>query len=93
VTEPTEDDPEVTYTTEVRNALIAAMLDHSHALSLGPDEWLAIAAHDDGDRMNVGDPYERATMVIRIKGADLLALRSGKITREEAQLRVEVKNY
>lgn len=93
MTEPAEDDPEVTYTTEVRNALIAAMLDHSHALSLGPEEWLAIAAHDDGDRMSVGDPYERATMVIRIKGADLLALRSGKMTREEARQRVEVKNY
>lgn len=92
-TGPADDNPEVTYTTEIRNALIAAMLDHSHALSLGSDEWLAVAAHDDGDRMSVGDPYERATMVIRIKGSDLLALRSGKITRDEARQRVEVKNY
>ena len=88
-----ENDPEMTYTTEVGNALIAAMLDHSHALSLGPDEWLTVAAHDDGDRMSAGDPYERATMVIRIKGADLLALHSGKITREEARQRIEIKNY
>jgi hypothetical protein len=93
VTDVAEEDPEVTYTTEVGNALIAAMLDHSHALNLGPDEWLAIAAHDDGDRLSVGDPYERATMVIRIKGADLLALHGGKITREEARQRVEIKNY
>ena len=35
--------------TEVKNALFDAMLDHSHALTVGADEWLAIAAHDDTD--------------------------------------------
>lgn len=92
--DPMAIDPGVTYTAEVKNALIAAMLDHSHALILNPDEWLTVAAHDEGDRqIGGGDPYDTVTMVIRIKGTDLLALRGGRIARAEALQRVLVKEY
>jgi hypothetical protein len=88
------DDPGAAYTSEVKNALIDAMLDHSHALILTADEWLTVAAHDDADRNLAGaDPYESVTMLFRVKGADLLALRAGRLTRDEARQRVEVKEY
>jgi hypothetical protein len=89
-----QEDPGVTYTTEVKNALFDAMLDHSHALTIGPEEWLTIAAHDDSDpRLGGGDPYESVTFLMRIKGSDLQAFRAGKLTRADARQRIELKEY
>lgn len=89
-----QDDPGATYTTEVKNALFDAMLDHSHALTVGADEWLAIAAHDDTDpRLGGADPYDTVTFLMRIKGSDLQAFRAGRITRAEARQRIELKEY
>ena len=80
------EDPNASYTNEVKKALVDAMLDHSHALSLGADEWLTVAAHDDADRtIGMADPYESVTMLFRIRGADLEALRAGRMTRDEAR--------
>jgi hypothetical protein len=87
-------DPSDAYTTEVQNALIDAILEYSNTLSLGPDEWLTVAARDNEDRrLGTFDPYELVTIQIRIKGSDLLALRTGKITREEARKRVEIHEF
>ncbi len=89
-----EQDPGEVYTTEVKNALIDAMLDHTFALTIGPEEWLTVAAHDNQDRrMGIADVEEAVTMLIRIKGADLQALRAGRLTRDEARQRVEIKEY
>jgi len=91
---PITEDPGAAYTSEVKNALIDAMLDHSQALTIAADEWLTVAAHDDADpRMGGSDPYESVTMLFRLKGAVLLALRAGRLTRDEARQRVEVKEY
>lgn len=84
-------DPNALYTETVKNALIDAMLDYSGPMGIGADEWLTVAARDAEGPLNPGEPYDAVTIVIRIKGSDLAAFRSERITREEARSRVEVR--
>jgi len=87
-------DPNEAYTTVVKDALIDAMLDHSQALQVSPDESLTVAARDNTARSIDGDDAGDAmTIFIRIKGSDLQALRAGRLTREEARKRVEIREY
>ena len=87
-------DPNAAYTNEVKNALLDAMLDHSHALTISLDEWLTVAAHDASDRqLGAADPYDAVTMLFRIRGADLQAFRAGRLSRADARLRIEVREY
>jgi hypothetical protein len=87
------DDPHAAYTEEVKAALITAMLDNSQGLAIGAGEWLIIAARDDEPRnpLLVGDTVDFSTWVMRVKGSDLAALRSGAITLNDARARVEVR--
>jgi hypothetical protein len=90
----TRDDPNGAYTSAVRDALIDAMLGYSQALSIGPDEWLTVAARDRGESgMSADDPFDVTTIQLRIKGADLLALHAGRLTPDDARKRVEVREY
>jgi hypothetical protein len=88
------DDPFGAYESAVKQALIDAMLDHSGPLEIGPDEWLTVAARDNEDRrLSPSNVYDLATIVLRIKGADLAAFRAGKLTREEARSKVEISEF
>jgi hypothetical protein len=90
----TEENPGEVYTTAVKEALIDAMLRYSQSLSIGPDEWLTVAARDRGESgMSADDPFDVTTIQLRIKGADLLALHAGRLTPDEARTRVEVREY
>ena len=86
-------DPNGAYTSEVKKALVDAVLEHSGTLSIGADEWLTVAARDNErrDRLNPGDDVR--TIILRVKGSDLTAFRSGRITLDEARKRVEVREY
>jgi hypothetical protein len=88
-------DPRAIYLSEITNALIAALLDHGAPVSVGADEWLAVAARESADRRFLpNDPNDTAmTLVLRIKGSDLNALRDRRLSRDEARKRVEVKQY
>jgi len=88
-------DPSEAYTQEVKSALIDAMVENSGPLGIGPDEWLTLAARDNVqiDRFTPGDPSEVSTIVLRIKGSDLAAYRTGKITLEEVRKRVDVRDF
>jgi len=88
-------DPAEAYTQEVKGALIDAMLENSGPLGVGPDEWLTIAARDSepGNRLVPGDAYDSTTWVLRVKGSDLAAFRSGRLTLEDARQRVEIKEF
>jgi hypothetical protein len=88
-------DPSEAYTQEVKSALIDAMVENSGSLGIGPDEWLTIAARDNVqiDRFTPGDPSEVSTIVLRIKGSDLTAYRTGKITLDEVRKRVDVRDF
>lgn len=92
---PVVDDPAEVYTGEVRSAVIDAILDHGGPMNLSAAEWFAVAARDDMDRHFLsGDPNEiPRTMVIRVRGSDLAGFREGRLTREEALTRVEVKDF
>jgi hypothetical protein len=84
---------DASYTTAVQNALVDAMLDYGATLPLGPDEWLTIAARENGDTMATGDVAETVTITLRIKGADLEALKSGRLSRDDVRRRVEVREF
>ncbi|MBW8861783.1 MAG: hypothetical protein JF601_05340 [Acidobacteria bacterium] len=92
--DPILTDPNEAYRTEVLQALKDAMLAHSSALNIGPGEWLTIAAKGNDDRPRVA-PADTvsSTRVIRLKGSDLADFLAGKITRDEALNRIEIKVY
>jgi len=85
-------DPEEAFRTEVRQALIDTMLEHSSPLNIGPDEWLTIAARRIESRL-APDNSTAKTMMIRAKGSDLTSYRAGQITKDEAVKRVEVRMF
>jgi hypothetical protein len=87
--------PQEIYLTEITNALADAMVDHSASISMAANEWLTVAARESVDRRFVpGDPNDAAmTIMLRIKGSDLAALRERKMARDEVRKRVEIKRY
>ncbi len=87
------DDPSAAYTAEVKEALIDAMLNHSGPIGIGPDEQLTVAARDNErpDRLAPGEDLN--TIILTIKGSDLAAFRAGRITKDEARKRVEVRQH
>jgi hypothetical protein len=80
-------DPNDMYTRAVKDALVDAMLDHSGPMNIGDEEWLTVAARD------AGEPYDAFTLVLRIKGSDLAAFRGGRLTRDEAREKVDVREF
>lgn len=91
VIEPT--DPNELYTQAVKSSLIDAMLKYSVGLKLSTGEWLTVAARDAQGPLMPGALDDASTIVIRIKGGDLAAFHSGKLTRDEVMKRVEVKEF
>ena len=89
------DNPNEAYTREVKTALVEAMLENSGPLALGNDEWLTVAARDNvpPNPLVPSDTADSTTILFRVKGSDLAALRAGRITLEEAQKRVEAREY
>lgn len=86
-------DPGAVYEREVKLALTDAMLDYGPPLGIGADEWLTIAARDDDERSLGGEVGETVTVVLRIRGSDLAAFRAGRLSRDEARQRVDVKEF
>jgi hypothetical protein len=87
-------DPNLEYESLVTNQLVNAMLDHSHQLGLGADEWLTIAARGSQGPMLAEAVFDDSvTITLRIKGSDLADLRAGRITRDDARKRVVVREF
>jgi len=84
-------DPGEVYETEVKAALIDAMLDYGAPLAIDADDWLTVAARDNDDRAVTSDLADTVTITLRLRGSDLAAFRAGRLTRDEARQRVEVK--
>ncbi len=73
-------------------SLIDSMLDHSSALGLAANEWLTVGARRNEVRPRIGPLDSKApTFVIRVRGSELAAFRSGQLSREDAIKRVEVR--
>ncbi|PYR24420.1 MAG: hypothetical protein DMF92_22715, partial [Acidobacteria bacterium] len=63
-------------------------------LAIGPEERLTIAARRNEDRARLAPADSDAqTIVIRAVGADLAAFRAGRISREDAIKRIEVRVF
>lgn len=92
--DPIMADPGEAYRSEVVQALKDAMLAHSSALRIGGGEWLTIAAKGNEDRPRLAPADSDArTRIIRLRGADLADFLAGRITREEAMQRIEVRVF
>jgi hypothetical protein len=84
------------YTQSVQRELIDAMLDHGVLMAIGPDEFLTVGARDNMQRDSLAppDPWEEVvTILLRIKGSDLAEFRSGRIDRDQAKTRVQVREF
>jgi hypothetical protein len=85
--------PEDAYRAEVIDALMDAMLNHSHGLDLVPGEWLTVGARrDDSPRLSVGESPAR-TIQIGVRADDLRAFLGGQISREDARKRMDVRVF
>lgn len=86
------EDPEGSYTREVKTALIEAMLTNSQALGVGADESLIVVARGTpSSPLSPGDSIDSSTWVMRVKGSVLAAFRAGTTSEEEARKQVEIK--
>jgi hypothetical protein len=84
------EDPNEAYRTEVVQALKDAMLDYSGPLAIGADEWMTVAARGIQDRPRMGSAdNDGQTVMVRARGADLTAFRSGQISRDDVMNRIE----
>jgi hypothetical protein len=90
---PSVQDPGMLYTESVKSSIVDAMLDHGSPLAIQPDEWLTVAARDGEGPLTPLENYDAVTFIFRIKGSDLAAFRAGSVSREEAQKRVEVRQF
>src|SRR5207244_1572996 len=87
-------DPNEAYRTEVTLALMAALLDYSSSLDIGPAEWLTIAVKRNEERPRLAPADSDArTITIRLRGADRAAFLARQISREEALKRIEVRVF
>jgi hypothetical protein len=86
-------DPNQLYTESIKSALIDAMLNYSGPMNLSADEWLTIAARDSEGPLIPGSIDDASTIVLRVKGSDISAFQSKRISLEEARKRVEVKDF
>jgi len=92
--DPILSDPNEAYRSEVVQALKDAMLSHSGSLGIAATEWLTIAAKGNADRPRLAPADSDArTRVIRLRGSDLADFLAGRITREEALQRIEVRVF
>jgi hypothetical protein len=85
-------DPNVLYTESVKRALIDAMLNYSSALRLGDDEWLTVAARA-ADGPPIPGQLDEVSIVIRVRGSDLSAFLAKKLTKEEVEKRVQIREF
>lgn len=83
-------DPDREYSTHVRNAILDVILDSAAVLNMAPGERLTVAVSEADDRRNVNPLYRTnpAKLILSIQGVDLIELRQGRITREQARQRI-----
>jgi hypothetical protein len=87
--------PREMYQTEIANALANAIIEYKASV-VGANEWLTVAARESvlDRRIVPGDPNDTViTIILRIRGSDLQALREGTLTREDGLKRIDVKHY
>jgi hypothetical protein len=84
-------DPDAAYVMAVQQKLMDAMLDYR--IDLQPSEWLTVAARDGEGPAYPGQILDTPTMILRVRASDLADYLAGRITREEARERIEVREF
>jgi hypothetical protein len=84
-------DPDKLYSESVKAALVDAMLDHSLQMSLGPDEWLTVAARASEGPLPQAALSDLITIVMRVKGSDLSVYQADPSRRDEIRERVKTE--
>jgi hypothetical protein len=84
-------DPLELYRNGVKASIIEAMLESGDSLQIGPDEWLIVSARRDTPRdpLFPSETVDTTTWVAKIKGSDLEAFRTRRITAEEVRKLVQ----
>jgi hypothetical protein len=91
---PPSFDTDREYTTYVRSALIDAMLDSSGMFSISPEERLTVVVS--GIDHPAPNPLYRANsqkLILTISGSDLIGLRQGRLSRDEAKERIVEERF
>ena len=81
------------YRDAVKLALIDAMLDYTKNLELKPEEWLSVAARGSESALTPGEILQLTTVILRVKGSDLADYLAGRLTKDEARQKVEVRQF
>ncbi|MET0212177.1 MAG: hypothetical protein ABW292_04200 [Vicinamibacterales bacterium] len=84
-------DPDKLYSESVKAALVDVMLDHSLRMTLGPDEWLTVAARASEGPMPPAGLSDLITIVMRVKGSDLSVYQADPTKRDEIRERVRTE--
>ena len=82
-------DPRAVYREAVVNSVIDAMLGYSVQMSLGPDEWLTVAARGIDTAGPLQGVQETTTVIVRVKGSDLAIYHSDQARRAEIRQKVK----
>ena len=85
--------PNDEYTRFARQALVDALLDQGMNLGVAPDRKLTLIA---GELQPQGpNPFQPKShsLILQISGADLLALRQNRISRDDAKARIKENRY
>ena len=81
------------YTNFVKDALVDAIVDTAGVLVLAENDRLIVTAGPDDVLTSQLQRINTRQLMLTIKGADLNALRSGAITRDQVRDRIEVKAF
>jgi len=86
-------EPDKEYTTFMRLALIDAVVDHAMTVRVPDGQSLTVVA--DELQTQPASPFNprSRTLILQIKGEDLLALRENRIDREEAKKRIKETKF
>jgi hypothetical protein len=84
--------PEELYTSEVKNAIIEAMVENSQGLHLTANERLTVVARSNAepDPQSLSPQTDATAVTFQIMGADLLEYHTGRITPEDVRRRVKI---
>ena len=85
-------DPFAAYASELGQALADLMVQYGGTITLGPNDWLTVAARESQPRLLPGGPVQTA-LTLRVRGADLAAFKTGRLSADEARKKVEIKQF
>lgn len=88
-----DDDPNALYRKAVIVQCIDAMLEYSKGLNVQQNEWLTVALRGSEQPFVANEIRSSQTILLRIKGSDIADYLSGRITKDEAGKRVDIRGF